>query len=139
MFAWVVPPLKAGPNPSSNRMIGVVPNIPLMFERRKHVFAPRVALQRRDTSQHETSPQSICRYILYALPISSFSSISPMPRSSVTQSHREHDETNVRPKAQSSQNHNRIPTCPKFLPPHAIIPHLTEELSVSLISSVQTH
>jgi hypothetical protein len=58
---------------------------------------------------------------------------------SVVQLDRERNQTRISRNAQCCQNHNRIPTCPKFLPAHPIIPYLTKELSIPLISAVHAH
>jgi hypothetical protein len=52
---------------------------------------------------------------------------------------RQNNQARIRSNTQRGQNHHRIPTRPKFLPPQPIISHLTKELSVPLISSIHAH
>jgi hypothetical protein len=82
------------------------------------------------------------------LPRRTYGGISTCPASfnisnallfSITKPHSKHQQANIRPKTQRSQNHNRIPTRPKLLPAHAILPHFTEKLSVPFVPPIQTH
>lgn len=64
----------------------------------------------------------------------------PFPQQrSTLQPYSQRNQTCISRNTQCRQNHHRIPTGPKFLPPQPILPHLTKKLLLPFISPIHAH
>jgi hypothetical protein len=65
--------------------------------------------------------------------------VSPSP-SSTLQLNSQSNQARISRNTQCSQNRNRIPARPEFLPPQSIVPDLTDEkLFIAFITSIYAH